>query len=411
MIYDFQRLLCRRLLAWSALCLILGVVLLLRGEAFWRGFGLQCAVWASIDAGIAALGMRGLGAKLDRIIDPPQADREAARLRRILWINTGLDVLYIAGGAALILTLGRSDVFARGTGWGIILQGGFLFLFDLVHALLTPDEIVLPDLGLFNRPEHDPFTLPGRRGVIVMVHGFPGTANEVRDLANELHQAGWGVRGMLLPGFGRSLPTLYQQRAAGWIEAITREVEDARAEGLPVVLVGFSMGGGLSVSAAARSRPDRLVLISPFWWEENLALRALVGAARLFLPVSLAPFKRSLSPPLQTREAARQVAPDIDLDDPQILQAYRELRIPLILPEQFRQISMRARRSAAQLQMPVLVLQGVQDPIARPRRARSLTRLIGEHAKYIELPGEHHIILPSSPAFEHVAAAILQFLD
>jgi alpha-beta hydrolase superfamily lysophospholipase len=411
MIYDYQRLLCRRLLTWSALSLILGVVLLLRGEAFWSGFGLQAVVWAIIAAGIAAIGMRGLGVKLDRTIDPPQANREAARLRRILWINTGLDVLYIATGAIITLTLGQSDPFARGSGWGIVLQGGFLFLFDLLHALGTPNEVVLADIGLFNRPEHDSFTLPGKRGVIVMVHGFPGTANEVRDLANELQQAGWGVRGVLLPGFGRSLPTIYQQRAAGWIEAIAREVENSRIDGLPVVLLGFSMGGGLSVSAAARSRPGKLVLISPFWWNETLPLGALVGAVRLFLPVSLAPFKHSQSPPLQTREAARQVAPDINLDDPQILQAYRELRIPLILLEQFRQISIRARRNARHLQMPVLLLQGAQDPIAHPQRARRLSKLIGEHVKYVELPGEHHVILPSSPAFAQVATAIIDFLE
>ena len=374
-------------------------------------FGLQAVVWGAIDAGIAAFGLRGLGAKLERTIDPPQADREAARLRRILWINTALDVLYIAIGAAILLTLGRADPFARGSGWGIILQGGFLFFFDLLHALGTPNEVVLPDIGLFNRPEHDAFTLPGERGVVVMVHGFPGTANEVRDLANELQQAGWGVRAILLPGFGRSLPTLYQQRAAGWIEAIAREVENARIEGLPMVLLGFSMGGGLSVSAAARSRPDKLVLISPFWWNENLALGALVGAVRLLLPASLAPFKHSQSPPLQTREAARQVAPDINLDDPQILQAYRELRFPFILLEQFRQISKRATKSASHLRMPVLMLQGAQDPIARPPRARRLSKLIGDHVKYVELPGEHHIILPSSPAYTQVAAEIIDFLN
>ena len=219
-----------------------------------------------IDAGIAAFGLRGLSAKLDRTIDPPQADREAARLRRILWINTGLDVLYIAIGAVIILTLGRADPFARGSGWGIILQGGFLFLFDLLHALGTPNEVVLPDIGLFNRPEHDAFTLPGKRGVIVMVHGFPGTANEVRDLANELQQAGWGVRAMLLPGFGRSLPTLYQQRAAGWIEAIAREVEECPYRRLARGAVGIldgrrieRLGGGAQPSGQARAHLTLLV--------------------------------------------------------------------------------------------------------------------------------------------------------
>ncbi|PWH12138.1 MAG: hypothetical protein DDG60_14705 [Anaerolineae bacterium] len=60
--------------------------------------------------------------------------QERARLAKILWLNTGLDVLYVAAGVALIVTLGRSNLFWRGGGWGIIIQGGFLFFFDVVHA-------------------------------------------------------------------------------------------------------------------------------------------------------------------------------------------------------------------------------------------------------------------------------------
>jgi hypothetical protein len=64
--------------------------------------------------------------------------REARNLRRILLINTGLDVLYVTGGIALALTLGADNPFWRGNGWGVVVQGGFLFAFDLFHALCAP---------------------------------------------------------------------------------------------------------------------------------------------------------------------------------------------------------------------------------------------------------------------------------
>jgi hypothetical protein len=70
----------------------------------------------------------------------PEQQAEARRaLSRVLWINTGLDVGYVAGGVALATTKGRRGAnrhFWQGTGWGIVLQGGFLLLFDLIHALL-----------------------------------------------------------------------------------------------------------------------------------------------------------------------------------------------------------------------------------------------------------------------------------
>ncbi len=64
---------------------------------------------------------------------------EAHFIRKVLWINFGLDVLYILGGFYVIQSY--SESFWQGTGWGIILQGAFLFLFDLMHALRVPTEV------------------------------------------------------------------------------------------------------------------------------------------------------------------------------------------------------------------------------------------------------------------------------
>ncbi len=135
MIWDFQDALTCRLLLWSALSITAGGILLLAGDAFWRGFGLQAVVWGAIDAGIALFGRRSAqGRQASAPPGPETTAREARNLRRLLWINSGLDVLYVAGGLLLVATLGRSDPFAAGSGWGIVLQGSFLFVFDLLHA-------------------------------------------------------------------------------------------------------------------------------------------------------------------------------------------------------------------------------------------------------------------------------------
>jgi hypothetical protein len=139
MIWDFQLALTRRLWLWSALSVAAGIALVLAGDAFWRGFGLQAMVWGVIDAAIAWLG--ATSARRRRAAAPggtEAARAEARKLRRLLWINTGLDVLYVAGGLILVATLGAQDPFAAGNGWGIALQGGFLFVFDLLHARATP---------------------------------------------------------------------------------------------------------------------------------------------------------------------------------------------------------------------------------------------------------------------------------
>jgi hypothetical protein len=137
-IWQFQAQLAEKLLAWSGVSVAGGIALLLLGDRFWRGFGSQCVGWGAIDALIAAFGLRGALTKADTpdAHTPARQTRERATLRRILWINTSLDVGYVTGGAALALTRGKRDRFLRGVGWGIVFQGGFLFFFDLLHALL-----------------------------------------------------------------------------------------------------------------------------------------------------------------------------------------------------------------------------------------------------------------------------------
>jgi hypothetical protein len=136
-IWTYYKAITRRLLAWSAASVIVGVVLLFL-DPLWRGAGIQAIAWGVIDAGIALVGGWATRRRRARLADPSTSQvlaREARHLRRILLVNTGLDVLYVTGGILLALTLGTDNPFWRGNGWGIVVQGGFLFCFDLLHAL------------------------------------------------------------------------------------------------------------------------------------------------------------------------------------------------------------------------------------------------------------------------------------
>ena len=132
-IWSLQARISRQLLIWSALSIVTGALLLFLAP-FWRGVGVQGLVWGAIDAAIAGFGLMQLRRKRGK----PDADlpetlqREARSLRRSLLINAGLDVLYIVGGV-LILTNFTAE-FAHGNGVGIIIQGGFLLVFDTFYA-------------------------------------------------------------------------------------------------------------------------------------------------------------------------------------------------------------------------------------------------------------------------------------
>ena len=137
-IWDFQTRLTRRLLAWSALSVLFATLTFFSADLFLRGLCIQFFVWGVIDGAIAIFGEKFSAKKNLRIQESASTENEAKESRwlsRILWINTGLDVLYILGGVWLIQSWGAESPLWRGHGAGIVVQGGFLFLFDLFHAV------------------------------------------------------------------------------------------------------------------------------------------------------------------------------------------------------------------------------------------------------------------------------------
>ena len=117
--------------------MLVGTLLQISRQPFRRSLGQQFAGWGLVDVLIATFGNRVARKRFAQLPDPLDAEitaGETRKLRKILCLNASLDVGYIAGGAALALTRGHSNPGWRGHGIGVIIQGAFLFFFDLFHA-------------------------------------------------------------------------------------------------------------------------------------------------------------------------------------------------------------------------------------------------------------------------------------
>ena len=137
-IWQFQSTLTRRLLIWSFLSMLGGTLLQFSRSVLARSLGQQFAGWGFIDAMIAFFGRRAAQKRAAQLPDPLVAEvveSETRNLRRLLWLNSGLDVAYIVAGVALAHTKGKAERSWRGHGFGIIIQAVFLLVFDLLHAL------------------------------------------------------------------------------------------------------------------------------------------------------------------------------------------------------------------------------------------------------------------------------------
>ncbi len=131
--YGYQKQRFSLLLFWSLLSIITGSALQLNIQPFWKQFGLQSLLWGAIDAALALFGYNGANKKEGRYhlgeLDETEIQKDTRSFYRILLINFGLDIGYIALGAWLIARFKtRSD--RRGMGLGILIQGLWLFFFD-----------------------------------------------------------------------------------------------------------------------------------------------------------------------------------------------------------------------------------------------------------------------------------------
>ncbi len=131
--YGYQQQRFLLLLFWGILSIITGSALQLNSQSFWKQFGIQSLLWGAIDAALALFGLTGANKKEERYtlgeLDVTEQQKDARTFYRILLVNTGLDVGYVALGAWL---MGRfqSRADRRGMGLGILIQGIWLFLFD-----------------------------------------------------------------------------------------------------------------------------------------------------------------------------------------------------------------------------------------------------------------------------------------
>lgn len=134
-VWEYQRLLIRRLIQLSLLSFGIGAFML-AGRRFWRDLGKQFIGFAVIELALAWLGVRISADRRAALPEPDAPDalkRETRDLRRLLEASIYVDLATMFVGRFLI----RRG--AGGSGWGVLLQAAVLFLFDLFHAGNLPN--------------------------------------------------------------------------------------------------------------------------------------------------------------------------------------------------------------------------------------------------------------------------------
>jgi len=131
---------------WAVGNIAVGSILSSRQEGEIKYFNQMNAGWNAVNLVIAGLGYYGV-MKMDASgLDMYSSIQEQYKIQKVLLFNAGLDVGYMLGGAYLIersknVTANKNPERLKGFGKSILLQGGFLFVFDLTaYFVLAADN-------------------------------------------------------------------------------------------------------------------------------------------------------------------------------------------------------------------------------------------------------------------------------
>ena len=262
----------------------------------------------------------------------------------------------------------------------------------------------------FQGEQHRPFHWQGSASAALLVHGFPGTPAEMRNVGEVLHQAGWTVQGLLLPGFGAEMRRMLEYGPDAWINATAQKIRELRKDHDEVVLVGYSMGGAVAINAARQQAPDQLVLISPFWQLGGAWSNRLWPLLRLVFR-SFKPFQRADFADPKVRKGISNFMPDVDLDDPTVQAELRQMTIPSALLDGLRTVGKMAFDNAKDLDIPGMVVQGRNDEVVGMENTRRLVERLGNSFQYHEVDADHLLIDKNNAGFPHLQEQILNYLN
>ncbi|HAB16895.1 MAG TPA: alpha/beta fold hydrolase [Verrucomicrobiota bacterium] len=142
------------------------------------------------------------------------------------------------------------------------------------YCRFSSDSVCNP-ARLLDRNWNRSFVLesPNPVGGALLLHGLSDSPYSMRALGKKLHAAGYTVVGLRVPGHGTCPAALAETSYRDWTAAVRVAAAGLRTripQGSPLILVGYSNGGALSVNYAVDSlndpalpRPNALVLLSP----------------------------------------------------------------------------------------------------------------------------------------------------
>jgi carboxylesterase len=176
----------------------------------------------------------------------------------------------------------------------------------------------------------------------LLIHGGTGSPPEMRPMGEYLADKGLTVLGVRLAGHGTTPEDLARTTWKDLIASAAEGLYRVQDQCEQVFVGGLSVGGLLTLYLAAR--------------------HPIAGAVVMAAPAYLDDWRLKLLPIIKYFIKWHHSSGELDLTDPEAedrLSFYR--RVPVVFGQEVRRLLREARESLAQIQVPVLIMQGRCD--------------------------------------------------
>ncbi len=221
-----------------------------------------------------------------------------------------------------------------------------------------------PDYAFEARPQ---FFQENDIGVLV-IHGFTGSPQSMREVAYKLNQHGYTVSLPLLAGHGRTPEIMETTTYKDWVKSVNDAYNELRPKVKKLFVLGLSMGGTQTLHCAANNPVDGAITVNAF--------------------ISLNP-----SAPLPTYEGYPRFFEGIgsDIKKPGVTEwAYN--KTPLACYKSLNQFGVVTSNELPNITCPILIFRSLEDHVVRPASAEYIYNNVSSMSKnIIDLANSYHV--------------------
>jgi carboxylesterase len=234
------------------------------------------------------------------------------------------------------------------------------------------------------------FHKKGKVGCL-LCHGFTGTPDEMKPLAEYLAEKNISINAPRLPGHGTTIEDMKTKTEDDWYQKYTsayKKLEDICEE---VFICGLSMGGILTLQFAAKREVAGIITLATPVKLKNPDMQLL----RVFGPIlKNASFKKKKSELKEQRE--KDIA------------SYDE--IPIGPATSLTRLILKVRKKLPKIKSPIIILQGLLDGNWIKKSAKIIhEKVSSEDKEIVYLENSAHVI-PKEPDSERVNNIIYNFI-